>query len=212
MGAILMDLFDEYDTSELKLIPVKNLGLKRKPWIFSRGRKLKREFLDDSDNLRAEVIIDYVFSDGNRVSTPTSRTINWYKTDGSIGLTKTDELEYSIKDLESEHRKIRQGRLDYMTSAAKNLAALSATVPEPYKSDFLTASQSVETILVHYETEIVHYIDKGTQEFEDAVRNETDPAITPLLDLMVRPPDAEFSAGLTTKQTILHQLTGEYNP
>ena len=207
-----MDLFDEYDESELKRIPVKNLGLKRKPWTFSRGRKLSREIWDENDDKKIEVVMDYVFSDGNRISTPISRTINWYKMDGTIGCTITDPLEYSIKDLESIHREIRQGRIDYMTSAAKALADLSATMQEPYKTSFLQASQSVDAILDHYEVQINHYIQRNTMEFEDAVRNETDIAILDMLNLMVRPPDAEFSAGLTAKQTILHQLTGEYNP
>ena len=74
------------------------------------------------------------------------------------------------------------------------------------------ASQSIDTILDHYEVEINHYISRGTLEFENAVRNETDPTILSVLDLVVRPPDEVFSAGLTIKQTILHQLTGEYNP
>lgn len=207
-----MDLFDEYSENELKLIPVKNLGLNRQPWTFTRGRRIKRELLDENSDLRVTIEIDYSFSDGDRITTPISRTIKWYNTDGTVGCSKTDTLTYSIKDLKKEHREIRQGRIDYMTAAAEELADLSATVPEPYKTSFITASQSVDTILNHYETEITHYINNASMEFEDAVRNETDPAITPLLDLIVRPPDAEFSSGLTVKQTILHQLTGEYNP
>lgn len=207
-----MDLFDQYGEDELLLIPVKNLGLKRQPWTFTRGMKLSREFLDENDDLRVCVEYTYSFSADNRTATPTQRNIKWFKTDGTVGLQKTDDLTFSIKDLQYEHRKIRHGRVDYMISAGLELELISDTVPEPFKSDFITASQSVSTILNHYETEIDHYILRGTQEFEDAVRNETNPTITPLLALQVRPPDAEFSAGLTIKQTILHQLTGEYNP
>lgn len=208
-----MDLFDEYSEDELKLIPVKNLGLKRQPWLFTRGMRTIRQFLDENDELRVEVELTYTFTDNGRTATPATRTIRWYETDGiTVGCEKTDPLTYSVKDLKKEHREIRQGQIDYMIAAAEELASLSAAMPEPFKSDFLTASQSVDTILNHYETAINHYIAKGGTEFEDAVRNETDPAILTLHDLMVRPPDAQFSAGLTVKQTILHQLTGEYNP
>lgn len=207
-----MDLFDEYSADELMLIPIKNLGLKRQPWLFTRGMRTTRQFLDENDDLRAEVELTYSFSNGNRTATPTNRIIRWYRTDGSIGCEKNDTLTYSVKDLKKEHREIRQGQIDYMIAAAEELANLSAAMPEPYKTDFLTASQSVDTILNHYEIEINHYIAKGSQEFEDAVRNESDPAILTLHALMVRPPDAQFASGLTVKQTILHQLTGEYNP
>lgn len=207
-----MDLFDEYGEDELLLIPAKNLGLKRKAWTFTRGMLVKREFLDENDELRITAEITYVQEDGNRIAYPQSRTLKWYKVDGTVGLEKTDNFEYSTKDLKYEKRKVRQGRIDYMEGAAEDLEALSATMPEPYKTSFLTASQSIETILNHYEVEITHYIQRGTKEFEDAVRNETDPAIISILNLLVRPPDAVFSSGLTIKQTILHQLTGEYNP
>ncbi len=207
-----MDLFDEYGEDELLLIPAKNLGLKRKAWTFTRGMLLKREFLDENDELRISAEITYTLEDGNRTAYPHSRTLKWYRTDGTVGLEKTDYFEYSTKDLKYEKRKVRQGRIDYMEGAAEDLENLSESMPEPYKTSFLVASQSIDTILDHYEVEINHYISRGTLEFENAVRNETDPTILSVLDLVVRPPDEVFSAGLTIKQTILHQLTGEYNP
>lgn len=207
-----MDLFDLFGEDELLLIPVKNLGLKRQPWTFTRGMMIGREFLDENDELRVCIEYTYSLSNGDRVSTPTKRTIKWFKTDGSIGLQKEDDLIYSVKDLEYEHRKVRQGRIDYMIAAGLELANLAAIYPEPYKTSFTQAAQSVNAILDHYDLEINHYISRNTMEFEDAVRNETDPTILGMLNLVVRPPDATFSAGLTIKQTILHQLTGEYNP
>ena len=207
-----MDLFNEYSEQELLIIPVKNLGLKRQPWTFTRGMMIGRKFLDENDELRVCIEYTYALSNNGRTSTPTHRTIKWFKIDGSVGLEKTDELTYSVKDLKHEQRKVRQGRIDYMVAAAEELANLSLGMPEPYKTQFLLASQSIETILGHYEIEIDHYIKRGTMEFEDAVRNESNPTILPILDLIVRPPDVDFSAGLTVRQTILHQLTGEYNP
>lgn len=207
-----MDLFNEYSEDELLLIPVKNLGLRRDPWTFSRGVRIDRKFFDENDNLTVCIEVAYTYENNNREAYPSSRTIKWFRPDGSLGLEKTDNLVYSVKDLKHEKRKVRQGRIDYMVAAGEQLQDIADTVPEPYKTSYTQASQSVDAILTHYETEINHYISKGDMEFEDAVRNETDPTILAMLDLGVRPPDAQFSHGLTIKQTILHQLTGEYNP
>tara|TARA_R100001086_G_scaffold248615_1_gene186010 strand:- start:185 stop:808 length:624 start_codon:yes stop_codon:yes gene_type:complete len=207
-----MDLFDDYSHDELLLIPVKNLGLKRQPWTFTRGMMVSRDFLDENDDLRVCVEYTYTFSADNRIAHPSQRTIKWFKIDGTIGLQKTDELTYSVKDLKHEQRKVRQGQIDYMIAAGEELAILADAMPEPYKTSYTQAAASVDDILSHYEIEIDHYIKRGAIEFEDAVRNETDPTILTKLALMVRPPDAQFSAGLTIEQTILHQLTGEYNP
>ena len=207
-----MDLFDEYGEDELWIISVENLGLTPQAWKFTRGRKTIREYLDDNSDVKVTVEYTYTMSDGDRVTTPVTKTIKWYKNDGSVGLEKVRNLTYSVKDLKKIHREIRQGRVDYMVGAGEELATVALTLPEPYKTSFTQAAQSVDTILDHYEVEINHYISRGTTEWEDAVNNETDPTISTLLDLMVRPPDAEFVAGLTIKQTILHQLTGDYNP
>ena len=207
-----MDLFDLYSEEELLLIPVKNLGLKRNPWSFTRGMKLRREFFTEDNELRAAIEMEHVLSEGDRVSTPSKIKFYWYKIDGSIGLTKEVDLEYSVRDLENEHRKIRFARIDYMVGAAKELLLLSGTVEEPYKTQFIEASNSIDTILAHYEYEINSYEKKGSMDFENAVRNEADSSILSILSLIVRPPDDEFIQGLTIKQTILHQLTGEYNP
>lgn len=208
-----MKLFDQYGEDELKIIPIKNIpGLIRQPWVFTRGMLLYREAKDSNDKLRARIEYTYTIEDSGRQAYPHSRTIKWYKEDGTVGLEKTDLLKYSVKDLKHEKRKVRQARMDYMEGAAEELANLSLTMPEPYKTSFMEASQAVENILNHYEVEIDHYIKRGDMNFENAVRNETDSNIISVLNLIVRPPDTQFSQGLTIKQTILHQLTGEYNP
>ena len=99
-----------------------------------------------------------------------------------------------------------------MKGAGKELANLASEMPEPFYTSFIQAAEAVPVILSHYEKEISKYISDESREFENAVRNETDPNILNLFQLMVRPPDELFTSGLTIKQTILHQLTGEYNP
>lgn len=207
-----MDLFDKYGEDELLLYNLKHLPLKSKPWEFTRGRKTLKKYETDSGEIRATKEYQYALSDGDRVSTPIKRIIKWYRTDGTVGLEKEVDLSYSVKDLRKILREIRQGRMDYMEGAGEELANLAPLMPEPYASAFTAAAAAVPVILSHYETEVNHYIKWGTLEFENAVRNETDTNILSLLSLMVRPPDATFSSGLTMKQTILHQLTGEYNP
>jgi hypothetical protein len=207
-----MDLFDEYGEDELLIISIENLGLESKAWNFTRGEKTTREYVDENDDIKVSVVYTYTHEDNGRKPTPITRTINWYDTNGDIQLSKVKNLNYSVKSLKEVQRSIYQGRLDYMIGAGEQLAELSLVYTEPYKSSFALAAQSVDTILAHYEIEINHYIARGTQEFEDAVRNELDSTINSLLDIVVRPPDAYFSAGLTIRQTILHQLTGEYTP
>lgn len=207
-----MDLFDQWGEDELLIINVKHLGLKIRPWEFSRGRKLIRNYEDENDELRASEEYEYLFSDEDRITTPIKKVIKWYKIDGTVGLEKEVELEYSIKDLQTIHRSIRQGRIDYMEGAGRELATLALTMPEPFATSFTEASNAVSEILYFYDNEISKYIKWGTLDFENAVRNETDETMLSYFNLVVRPPDDLFPSGLNIKQTILHQLTGEYNP
>lgn len=207
-----MDLFEDFSPQELLIINIQFLGLKQKAWSFSRGMRLCREYHYPNDTVAVKDVYEYVESADGRSIESATRKLEWYDAAGVKQLEKDITPELNIKNKKTLNRAIRQGRLDYMVAAAEELMILSGTVPEPYSSDFLKASNSIDIILSHYELEIDHFVKNGSLEFENAVRNETNPIMSDILNLGVRPPDAEFPSGLTIKQTILHQLTGEYNP
>ncbi len=208
----MTNLLDDFNLSELSIIDIQFLGLKKKAWQFSRGMRTVREYHYQNDTVAVRDIYTYVTEDGGRTVTSVTRTIEWYDGQGVKILEKDISPDLNIKNKKDLNRDIRQGRIDYMIAAAEELAILSETLLEPFKSQFIEASNSIDIILSHYETPIDHYIKFGNKEFEDAVNNESNPIMLNILNLMVRPPDAEFVAGLTIKQTIIHQLTGEYNP
>ena len=207
-----MNLSEKYSKDELAVINIQFLGLKQKAWQFSRGMRTVREYLYDDDKIGVRDVYGYVMSNNNRNVEQITRRLEWYDTDGNKILEKDISPDLNIKNKKDLNRQIRQGRMDYMVAAAEELANLAPFVPEPYKTDFSKATDSINVILKHYENEIMHYIDTGALEFEDAVRNEVNPIMTEILSLGVRPPDTLFPSGLTIRQTILHQLTGEYNP
>ena len=206
------NMFEEFSKQELMITDIQFLGLKQQAWQFSRGMRLCREYLYPNDDVAVKDVYTYTMSADNRSILAVTRTLEWYDDQGVKQLDKDISPDLNIKNLKDLNRAIRQGRMDYMEAAAEELAILAPLMPEPYKTDFAKASDSIDIVMTHYEKEINHYIARGTQEFEDAVRNESNPIMLEIFDLKVRPPDAYFAQGLTVQQTILHQLTGEYNP
>ncbi len=205
-----MDLFEEYSPNELLITNIQFLGLKQKAWQFSRGMRTVREYHYPNDTIAVKDVYEYILSPDNRSIESVTRRLEWYDSAGVKQLEKDISPDLNIKNKKSLNRDIRQGRMDYMVAAAEELATLSAMVPEPYKTDFLKASDSIGIILTQYELEIDHYVTNGTLEFEKAINEEDNPVMLEILSLNVRPPDELFPQGLTIKQTIIHQLTGVY--
>lgn len=202
------ELLDEFDPKELLTINIQFLGLKQQAWEFSRGARLYRDYCYDNDNLAVRDSYTYVMINEDRDIDTYTRKLEWFNNDGSLIAEKDTTPVLNIKNKKFLNREIRQGRIDYLVAAAEGLPPLAPYVPEPYASDFLKATDSINLILSQYEKEITHYLDTGSMEFEEVVLNETNPILTDILSLNVRPPDALFPAGLTMKQAIIHQLTG----
>lgn len=207
-----MDLFNEYSIEELQRIEVHLLGLTATPWNFSRGAKTTRDYNYPNGEVGARVTYSYTYVNEGRSIEQPERKLEFFNANGEVKLTLNIKKELNAKQLRSVNRDIREGRWDYLDDAAEQLEYLAPFVPEPYSSDFIRTTHALPILHKYYSREIKEYMDDGTQEFEDKIRNETNPIMLELLALNVRPPDAYFSAGLTVKQTLLHQLTGEYNP
>jgi hypothetical protein len=207
-----MDLFDTYAPEELLVINVQFLGLKQKAWKFTRGMRTVREYHYPNDTIAIKDIYSYDLCCDDREVENVTRKLQWFDSSGVLRLEKDISPDLNVKNKKDLNRAIRRGRLDYLIGASEELKNLAAYVPEPYSTDFIKASDSVHIILKYYEKQITHYINNGELEFENAIRNESNPTMLEILSLNVRPPDTEFIAGLTIETTILHQLTGEYNP
>ena len=207
-----MDLFEEFSLSEIKRTHVDLMGIKPTPWNFSRGAKTTREYLYPNGDVAARVSYTYEYTDGGRSILQPQRKIEFFSANGTMMHEQDITKELNAKQLRNLNRELRQGRWDYMDDAAEKLPLFAPFVPEPYKTDFVRASQALMILHKFYEREIKSYIEDGTMDFENAIRNETNPIMLELLALNVRPPDSDYIAGLTVLQTLLHQLTGEYNP
>lgn len=207
-----MDLFNEYSIEELNTTHVDLMGLTPKPWNFSRGAKTTRDYLYPNGDVAVRVSYSYSYSNGGRSILQPTRKIEFFNADGEMKHDADITKELNAKQLRNLNRELRQGRWDYMDDAAEKLPDFAPYVTEPYKRDFIRASQALIILHKFYEREIKSYIDDGTMDFENAIRNETNPIMLEFLSLNVRPPDSDYAAGLTVLQTLLHQLTGEYNP
>lgn len=209
----MIDLINEYDDSELKSRTIKTFvaeGAVREPWGFSRGAKTER-FYKTEGKILIRVYYSYNYKNGFRDVADLDQYIQYYDSNETVFLTIDLNKQLSIKGLAALNREIRQGRIDYMVEAGKELAQVALIVPEPYATAFTNAAAAVPLILEYYHNEIADYIAiPENSDFEDAVNGESNQDILDLFTLMVRPPDADFTEGLTMKESILHQLTGVY--
>lgn len=210
-----MNLEDLFDESELSLLNVNHLGLKKKAYQFKRGARTSQKYLDMNDLdgegnpiVNAEELYTNVWSaDGRRLESFT-RKLYYYHQDGSVfhEIDTTPDIDDVL--IEEIMESVWKRQVRYLKVAAENLADLALTLPEPYKTQYTTIANNVLIIMDHYHTEIAKYEAHGTTDFENAVLNETDPTILALLQTPVRAPDTEFPNGLTAKTSIIHQLTG----
>lgn len=208
----MIDLVNDYGISELKARVIKTFvaeGVTREPWGFKRGAKTERLYKSDGQNI-IRVFYTSLYSNGYRDVASLNEFIEYFDSEGNIFLTIPLNKQYSIKGLAAINREIRQGRVDYLTEAGKQLSYLAPLMPEPWKTQFPLAAAAVPAIMLKYHDEIQDYISvPGSMSFENAVNNETDETTLTEFTYLTRPPDAEFPTGLNVKQSILHQLTGE---
>lgn len=107
------------------------LGFRKQSPSYERGRKTKALYkCADKD----EIIVEKIFNDvrdDSGVLNALEIQFNWYREDGSIGLTKTEQAKTLNKyQAETEERQRRERQIDYLIAGAKgtpiesNLAAV----------------------------------------------------------------------------------------
>lgn len=167
------------------------LGFRKRAPHYDRGRKTKAEY---RCAINDEIIVEKIFMD---VRDPTTNlltglqvTFNWYNEDNEIGLTKTEIVkELNKAQAETIERQRRERAIDFLISEARN------TPNEPY----------INTLMLHYDTEILHFKDKASNEFATAINNETDPTISAILAARV-PFASDTSYTVPIKESILYQI------
>ena len=138
-----MDLFEEYSEQELFVTNVKFLGLKQQAWDFTRGMRTERLYLYPNNTVAVKDVYSYVLSEDLRSVNEMTRKLQWFDADGVMQLEKDVTSELNIKNRKELNRNVRQGRIDYLVAAAEELSMIAPLVPEPFKSDFIKASNSI---------------------------------------------------------------------
>jgi hypothetical protein len=176
------------------------IGLRKQSPLYEKGRKTKAFYRDPNND---DLVVEKIFSDvvGNHKIlnatggfdeipgiTGLQVTFNWYKEDGTIGLTKTEIVkELTRHEAETMLRQRRERAMDYLLGGAKG------TPIEPY----------MNTIFDHYYDSILKYKENGSSALADNINGEDNPAIIPLLNIQI-----PQSVGLVSvKQIILFEIS-----
>jgi hypothetical protein len=210
IGLILEHHSIPYSLEDVPNINVILIGLKQKAWEFIKGKRYIREYLDENDEKIVQFRYVYELEqidDGNGNITITNKVIGfdilieYYKLDGSVGLTKTLEKELSRKYMTEFNRIVRQNQIDYLMGAGNGFREDAENYPEPQKSQLIQFANLVDAMWLRYETEILEYINTGNIALENTINNESDPVFLSGLNQI----DPE--TGWTMKETILNEIT-----
>lgn len=169
------------------------LGFRKVGPSYSRGRKHESTYVDEYDDKLAvkKTFSDVVDANTNLIGIQIQ--FDWYKEDGTIGLSKTEiAREFNKIEAETVLRGRRERQLDFLIAGAKG------TVIEP----------QIMTVFNHYHDEQLLYKESGSSDFKDAVLAETDPTILGILDIEV-PRFDDPNINIKVKNSILYQITGD---
>ena len=185
---ILRTLPREYSDEEV-LHNDYTIGTKKTTPDRDRGRKVKAEYIDQSND---DIIVDKTFQDvQNGELLDLQVTHNWYREDGTIGLSKTEIVKsFNKTEAEKLYQDRRIAAISFLVSEVRG------TVYEPY----------INSLMDHYSTEIDKYISpQGADDFEQAILNETDPTILAILQSRV-PFSGDNAYTIEVKNSILYQI------
>lgn len=186
------DLFGEFSEDELLLMNIQHLGFRQRAWDYSRGARTERlyECIDEPGTVKIRDYFVYTYDAGNRDILTVERHIEWYDMDDTVRLEKEVMKEFTAKSLGQLNKEIRDGRLKDLTENAKAVAGGQAIV---------------DAIYAWYGEMIYDYIDRGTLDFENALKAEADAGRLAVLNAAI----PEFG-GLSVMQLLSFQLIGEY--
>ena len=162
--------------------------------VYIKGRKtLSPYYLDEA---QTEIAIDKTFEDvfneeGFLVAI--RMLIRWYDVMGNIALTKPVYIPLSINEAASIVKERRQRQITYLQEAGVRMGVKTYIyMLFNYYSNILNGNVTIDLIK--------RYVDNGSKEFEEAIKNETNSNINQILNATL--PDGE-----TVKTSILKQIT-----
>ena len=118
--------------------------------------------------------------------------VNWYDTDGNVGLTKTQKVKnFNSVEAFTEKHKRRVRVIDYL---------IASSVGTPIEA-------VMAGLLSRYKDSIDKYVYSGGSFFADAINNESEEPYLTQLALIVGGPTEAYPAGITTSVAILNQIT-----
>ena len=152
---------------------------------YSKGRKTFSEYLGDEN----EVVVKKTFMDILDETTEIFKGIHilfeWFNQNGEVEASKEQEIFMDNFEASVYLQKRRERAIGYLSFSAKG------TPIETY----------LNTIFDHYKNEIGEYKTIGSDTFSEAVENETNPQIIPLLNIEV--PRADGEGKIKVKDSIL---------
>lgn len=158
--------------------------LKKESPVYDKGRKTESEYKDvDTD----ELVVKKTFADtvdGEGKLDGIDITIEWYKDDNSVGLTKVVHKPLNFAEAENLLHSRRIKAIGYLVAAGKG------TPVEPF----------MNAIFEHYKEEVQTWYDLGDSDvIGDAIHNETDTTIISYLGIVTDPvgaPDWDVRDGI----------------
>ena len=165
------------------------LSLRKKSPSYDRGRKLSALYMNDVD----EVVVSKTFEDLRSEEDGSLMGIvirfDWFKTDGSVGITKTEVAkEFNKYEAQTENRKRRERTIDYLIAGTKGTPI----------------EQFMSMIFDHYADQIQKFKDKGTDDLASAILSEENPQINGILGIKLPRADGSF---VTVQDSMLYQVS-----
>ncbi len=182
-------IIEKTDIDVIKRTDVTLLGLDQVAWDYSRGARTTRDYNNGTD-LVVQHVYTYTMTNGNRDVASVTHTFDWYRNDGTVGLTKITNKQMTAKSLGELNREIRIGRMTDLRENAK----------------LIGRQDIIDNLYSYYEAEIESYESIGSLDFENAVKNETDPTRRAVLDESI----PQFG-NLTVEQLLIWQFIGAYS-
>ena len=179
---------------EIMATPVEVLNgiIKGEP-EFIKGRKIKTDFYSTND--KDDIVVRQSYTDvfdENGFLVGIDMKIEWFDEMGNPALFKTVQNSLPISSASEEIRSRRKRQINYLQEAGVRMGV----------------KQYIDLLFNFYYTVIIgnktvnflnNYIENGSKEFENAIKNESNPQILAILN-------AKLPDGETVKDSILKQI------
>lgn len=164
------------------------IGLRKETPKYDKGRKTSCQYFHpESGKLAVEKTFSDILEGGDLSAIEILFT--WYDNRGEVKIAKVERaITFNKYSAMTENRKRRSRAVDYL---------VAGSVGTPLES-------YVAMIFDHYQTQIQNFVATGSDSFQSAIVNETNPQIKALLGIQVAP---QTHPGYTLQMSMLGQIT-----